>query len=89
VLSSIGITPGGLGVAEGGLVATFVACGVAGAGAGAAVLVYRGLTLIGLVGIGWLGVALLAAEDRRHDKQTHAPALPAQAKGGQHRGDGP
>jgi putative heme transporter len=47
VVSSIAITPGGLGVVEGGLVATFVAYGVAGAGAGAAVLVYRALTLTG------------------------------------------
>jgi uncharacterized membrane protein YbhN (UPF0104 family) len=65
VLSSIGITPGGLGIVEGGLVATFVGYGVPGAAAGAAVLVYRALTLIGLVGIGWLAVALLAVESRR------------------------
>jgi uncharacterized membrane protein YbhN (UPF0104 family) len=65
VLSSIGITPGGLGVVEGGLVATFVAYGVPGAPAGAAVLVYRALTLIGLVGIGWLVVALQAVDRRR------------------------
>jgi uncharacterized membrane protein YbhN (UPF0104 family) len=65
VVTSIGITPGGLGVVEGGLVATFVAYGLPGADAGAAVLVYRALTLIGLVGLGWLGVALLAVEDRR------------------------
>lgn len=64
VVTSIGITPGGLGVVEGGMVATFVAYGVPGAGAGAAVLVYRALTLIGLVGIGWLVVALLAVEGR-------------------------
>jgi uncharacterized membrane protein YbhN (UPF0104 family) len=62
VVTSIGITPGGIGVVEGGLVATFVAYGLPGAGAGAAVLVYRALTLIGLVGIGWLVVALLAVE---------------------------
>jgi uncharacterized protein (TIRG00374 family) len=65
VVTSIGITPGGLGIVEGGLVATFVAYGLPGADAGAAVLVYRALTLIGLVGIGWLFVALLAFEDRR------------------------
>jgi hypothetical protein len=64
VLSSIGITPGGLGIVEGGLVATFVAYDVPGAAAGAAVLVYRALTLIGLVGIGWLVAGLLAVEDR-------------------------
>jgi hypothetical protein len=42
------------------------------------VLVYRALTLIGLVGIGWLVVALLAFEDRRaaerHAAERHAAA---------------
>jgi putative heme transporter len=72
VVTSIGITPGGLGVVEGGLVATFVAYGLPGAEAGAAVLVYRALTLIGLVAIGWLGVALLAVEGRNaaHDRHS-------------------
>jgi putative heme transporter len=65
VVTSIGITPGGLGVVEGGLVATFVAYGLPGADAGAAVLVYRALTLIGLVGIGWGVVAAQAVSDRR------------------------
>jgi hypothetical protein len=69
VVTSIGITPGGLGLVEGGLVATFVAYGLPGADAGAAVLVYRALTLIGLVGIGWLVVAMLAVEDRRAAKR--------------------
>jgi len=69
VLSSIGITPGGLGVVEGGLVATFVAYGVPGAVAAAAVLVYRALTLIGLVGIGWVVAALLAVESRQADRR--------------------
>lgn len=55
--------------------ATFVAYGVRGAHAGAAVLVYRVLTLIGLVGIGWLSVALLAVEDRRRARSPHAPQL--------------
>lgn len=72
VVTSIGITPGGLGVVEGGLVATFVAYGLPGADAGAAVLVYRALTLIGLVGIGWLVVALLAVEDRRAAERSPA-----------------
>jgi uncharacterized protein (TIRG00374 family) len=72
VVTSIGITPGGIGVVEGGLVATFVAYGVAGAEAGAAVLVYRALTLIGLVGIGWLVVAFLAVEDRHPAPDRHS-----------------
>ena len=69
VVTSVAITPGGLGIVEGGLVATFVAYGVPGASAGAAVLVYRALTLIGLVGIGWLVVALLAGDQRRRNRR--------------------
>jgi putative heme transporter len=65
VVGGIGVTPGGLGIVEGGLVATFIAYGVAGASAVAAVLVYRAISLVGLVGIGWIAVALLAVEDGR------------------------
>jgi uncharacterized protein (TIRG00374 family) len=65
VVSSIAITPGGIGIVEGGLVATFVAYGTPGAVAAAAVLVYRALTLLGLVGVGWVGAGVLAAEKRR------------------------
>jgi uncharacterized protein (TIRG00374 family) len=64
VVSSIGITPGGLGIVEGGLVATFVAYGTPGDVAVAAVLVYRALTLVGLVGLGWVAVGALAVEHR-------------------------
>jgi uncharacterized membrane protein YbhN (UPF0104 family) len=69
VVTSVGITPGGLGLVEGGMVATFVAYGVPGADAGAAVLVYRALTLLGLVGIGWAVVAVLAVTSRRADER--------------------
>jgi len=65
VVSSIGITPGGLGIVEGGLVAMFVAYGSPGDTAVAAVVVYRALTLIGLVGLGWVAAAVLAVENRR------------------------
>jgi putative heme transporter len=64
VLASIGITPGGLGLVEGSLVAIFVAYGVPGADAGAAVLVYRVITLVGMVLVGWLAVAALAVGSR-------------------------
>ncbi len=85
VASSIGITPSGLGVVEGGLIATFIAYGVAGASAGAAVLVYRAVTVIGLAGLGWLSVALLAIGDHRHARRSRAPWLPAgQPREGQH-----
>src|SRR5207248_7194934 len=68
VVSSIGITPGGLGIVEGGLVATFVAYGTKGSAAVAAVLVYRAITFVGLVGTGWIVASGLAAE--RHGEET-------------------
>ena len=71
VVTSIGITPGGIGLVEGGLVATLVAYGTPAVVAGAAVLVYRALTLVGLVGIGWLAVAVLAG--RGHQTRPTKP----------------
>jgi uncharacterized protein (TIRG00374 family) len=68
VVSSVGITPGGLGVVEGGLVATFVASGTNGPTAVTAVLVYRALTFIGLVGIGWVAAALLSVQTSRQKR---------------------
>jgi uncharacterized protein (TIRG00374 family) len=64
IVSSIGITPAGLGFVEGGLVAIFVAYGTKGPTAVAAVIVYRALTLIGLVGLGWIVAATVSIEDR-------------------------
>jgi uncharacterized protein (TIRG00374 family) len=77
VVSSIGITPGGLGVVEGGLVAMFVAYGTNGPTAVASVLVYRALTFIGLVGIGWAAVALLSVQT-----SVRAPVGEADDEGG-------
>jgi uncharacterized membrane protein YbhN (UPF0104 family) len=65
IVTSIGLTPGGLGIIEGGLAATFVAYGTPGKTAAAAILVYRALTLFGLVGIGWLAAAGLEADEHR------------------------
>jgi uncharacterized protein (TIRG00374 family) len=75
VVSTIGITPGGLGIVDGGLVAMLVAYGVSGSTAVAAVVVYRALTFIGLVGAGWLAAGVLAIEARR----SQAPTTPAHA----------
>lgn len=72
VVTTVGITPGGIGVVEGGLVATFVAYGARGAEAGAAVLVYRALTLVGLVGLGWIVVFYLAAQGRKEEARARA-----------------
>jgi uncharacterized membrane protein YbhN (UPF0104 family) len=60
VIGSIGITPGGLGLVEGGLVGTFVAYGTKAPAAAAGVLVYRAVTFGGLVGLGWGAAALLS-----------------------------
>jgi uncharacterized protein (TIRG00374 family) len=68
VVSSIGITPGGLGLVEGGMVATLVAYHVPAVTAAAVVVVYRVLTLVGLVGIGWVMVGVLNA----HGNHPHA-----------------
>jgi len=69
VVSSIGVTPGGLGIAEGGMIAVFAVYHAKLATAVPAVVVYRAVTLFGLVGLGWILVPLLGAESRRrrHD----------------------
>lgn len=73
VVSSIGVVPGGIGLVEGGMVATFVAYGVNGAGAAAVVVVYRALTLVGLVGFGWVLAGVLSADERRPHKHAMLP----------------
>ena len=65
IVNSLGITPAGIGVVEGSLVGIFISYDVSGAAAGAATLVYRGLTLIGLVGLGWVAAGVLAVMMRR------------------------
>jgi uncharacterized protein (TIRG00374 family) len=67
ILSSSGITPGGIGLVEGGMVATLVAYGIKGSAAVAGVLVYRAITYVGLVGIGWLAATALAAQTHAED----------------------
>ncbi len=79
VVSSIGVTPGGLGVVEGGLIATFVAYGTPGPAATAAVLVYRGMVFVVLVGVGWLAAAALALRERAAAPAT--PVRPARPPG--------
>jgi hypothetical protein len=53
VLASVPITPGGLGVVEGGLTAVLVAYGMPTNEALASVLLYRAVSFWGLVPIGW------------------------------------
>ena len=84
VVSSVGITPGGLGIVEGGLAATFVAYGTTAATALAAALMYRAVTVVGLVVPGWLAAGLIAVRNRPGDgvatddalRDGHAPTGP-------------
>jgi uncharacterized protein (TIRG00374 family) len=67
VLASLPITPGGLGVVEGGLTALLFAYGMPTQTAIAAVLLYRVISFWALVPIGWASYGLLASEERgRH-----------------------
>jgi putative heme transporter len=77
VVSSVGILPGGLGIVEGGLVAVLVAYGTAGPTAVGAVVLYRALTLVGLVGLGWLAAGILAIGAR---PRSHPPMAPTHAR---------
>jgi uncharacterized membrane protein YbhN (UPF0104 family) len=52
------------------MVATFVAYHVEGAVAAAAVVVYRALTLVGLVGVGWAFLLFLSAQGRHPHEHT-------------------
>ena len=72
VLNSLGITPGGLGIVEGGLVATFVAYGTKASAAVAGVLVYRAVTVGGLVALGWIVAAALAAKTHQEEAGRNA-----------------
>jgi putative heme transporter len=76
VVSSIGITPGGLGIVEGGLVAVLVAYGTPGPTAVAAVVLYRALTFVGLVGLGWVAAGVLASQTRH---RSHRPTASTDA----------
>lgn len=60
LLAELPITPGGVGVVEGGLVLTLVAYGGEPASTAAAVLVYRGISFWLLLLAGWNAWALLA-----------------------------
>jgi putative heme transporter len=70
VLSSFGFTPGGIGIVEGGLVALFVAYGTKASDAVAGVIVYRAITYIGLVGLGWLVAGAMAVRTYREQAAT-------------------
>jgi hypothetical protein len=65
VLASVPITPGGLGVVEGGLTALLVAYGMPTNVALASVLLYRAVSFWGLVPVGWGVWGYLSYQSRR------------------------
>jgi uncharacterized protein (TIRG00374 family) len=75
VLASIPITPGGIGVVEGGLTALLVAYGMHTNVALAAVLLFRVVSFWGLVPVGWLFWVSLEVAGRRGRRLPHPWAV--------------
>ena len=78
VLASVPITPGGLGVVEGGLTALLVAYGMPTNQALASVLLYRAVSFWGLVPVGWAVwgyLSLRSHAPERHRKRPHPWAV--------------
>ncbi len=73
VLASVPITPGGLGVVEGGLTALLVAYGMPTNEALASVLLYRAVSFWGLVPIGWGVWGYLSLQTRRPQRRKDRP----------------
>lgn len=66
---NIPITPGGLGVVEGSLTIALVAFGGQKEATVAAVVLYRLISFWGLLAVGWVAWAVLAYQNRRHDRE--------------------
>jgi uncharacterized protein (TIRG00374 family) len=78
--SLLPLLPGGLGAVEAGLVTTLVAFGASALPAGAAVAVYRLVSLWAVVAVGWLAWLLLRASDQSlHAAQRRLAAASASA----------
>jgi len=73
VLASVPITPGGLGVVEGGLTALLVAYGLPTNVALASVLLYRAVSFWGLVPVGWGVWGYLSWQSRRPQRKQARP----------------
>jgi uncharacterized protein (TIRG00374 family) len=73
VLASVPITPGGLGVVEGGLTALLVAYGMPTNEALASVLLYRAVSFWGLVPIGWGVWGYLSWQSRKPARAQKRP----------------
>jgi uncharacterized protein (TIRG00374 family) len=74
LLVELPITPGGLGLVEGGLVELLTRFHVPSARATAATLVYRAISYWFLLVIGWVAVSWLAWQKRRAARQVTAPS---------------
>src|SRR5438105_4133620 len=73
VLASVPITPGGLGVVEGGLTALLVAYGLPTNVALASVLLYRAVSFWGLVPVGWGVWGYLSVQSRKPARDQKRP----------------
>ena len=73
VLASVPITPGGLGVVEGGLTALLVAYGMPTNEALASVLLYRAVSFWGLVPVGWGVWGYLSLRNRTPERARKRP----------------
>jgi len=73
VLASVPITPGGLGVVEGGLTALLVAYGLPTNVALASVLLYRAVSFWGLVPVGWSVWGYLSLRSRKPARARKRP----------------
>src|SRR5438270_17961 len=76
VLASIPLTPGGIGVVEGGLTALLVAYGMPTQVALASVLLFRVVSFWGLVPIGWMAWAALTLPGRAAERDRPHPWAP-------------
>lgn len=68
LLAQLPITPGGIGVVEGGLMLTLVGFGAHPATSAAAVLIFRGVTFWLLLAAGWSAWSLIALKARRRGR---------------------
>jgi uncharacterized membrane protein YbhN (UPF0104 family) len=80
LLAMFPITPGGLGIVEGGLAVVLTRLGEPAGAATAGTLAFRGISFWSLVLVGWLAVAGLAVAERRA-RGARASGAPAPASG--------
>ena len=79
LLVEMPITPGGLGLVEGGLVVVLTRFHVAASSATAATLMYRAVSYWFLLLVGWVAVLWLTLRNRQADRAASAASGPAPA----------